>query len=431
MAQPIFALILMICVSVGYGGSSALAQMRMELSPAASNGLTLSEAITRALAHNLDLSISRSEADISRGKLKQARRYPFNPELTVEGEFGRGTAREGPEERSLRGGRIGLSQVVEIRGQRGLRTRAAEVEIKKAEWEIRDTERQVVSETMRAFGELLTAQERQTLARETLNLAIQFKSTVDELVAAGQVPELDALRAEVERRRAASRNTLEENSALAAARALALVIGKGPDVRLKAMGPLLFEPAKGTYKDLLAFARANRPDLKAAESALDGAQASLRLVGADRILPSLTLSASYGEAVEFDSTNRLGVFGVSIPLSFFNRREGDIAAAEAEVRKAQASRDRLSARLEKEVTAAFEQLTSAKKVVEDFVSGILPIQEETVKLIFEGYRIGEFRLNDALLAQRDFFETKSAYLEAISSYNAALAEIYRATGMKP
>ncbi len=83
------------------------------------------------------------------------------------------------------------------------------------------------------------------------------------------------------------------------------------------------------------------------------------------------------------------------------------------------------------MSAAFEQFTAAKKVVEDFVSGILPAQEETVKLIYEGYRIGEFRLSDALLAQRDFFETKSAYLEAIASYNAALAEIYRSTGMKP
>lgn len=431
MAQAILSLILVICLSVTYGGSSAIAQTMKESSQAPFTALTLSEAIARALVHNLDLSVSRSEADISRGKLEQARRYPFNPELTIEGEFGKGTAREGPEERSLRGGRIGLSQVVEIRGQRGLRTRAAEVEMKRAEWEIRDTERQIVSETMKAFGDLLAAQERLALARETLDLAAQFKSTVDELVSAGQVPELDALRAEIERRRAASRNTFEENSVLAAARGLALVIGKGPDVRLKAMGPLLFEPVKGTHKDLLAFARANRPDLKAAESALDGAQASLRLIRADRILPSLTLSASYGEAVEFDSTNRLGVFGISIPLSFFNRREGDIAVAEAEVRRAQTSRDRLSVRLEKEVTAAFEQFTAAKKVVEDFVSGILPAQEETEKLIFEGYRIGEFRLNDALLARRDFFETKSVYLEAIASYNAALAEIYRATGMKP
>ncbi len=431
MKYPILLLILFLCLSAGYNISSVAAQTMKESSPIPPPGLNIADAIAQALAHNGDLAVARTETGISRGKLQQAGRYPFNPELTLEGGFGRGTAREGSEERSLRGGRIGLSQVVEIRGQRGLRTRAAEVEIKRAEWEVRDTERQVVAETMRAFGELLTAQERHALARETLNLAIQFKSTVEELVSAGQVPELDALRAEVERRRAASRNTLEENSVLAAARALGLVIGKGPDVRLKATGPLLFEPVKGTYKDLLTFARANRPDLKAAESALDGAQASLHLIKADRILPSLTLSASYGEALEFDSTNRLGMFGISIPLSLFNRREGDIATVEAEIQRAKTLRDRLSVRLEKEVAAAFEQFTAAKKVVEDFVSGILPAQEETVKLTYEGYRIGEFRLSDALLTQRDFFETKSAYLEAIASYNAALAEIYRATGMKP
>jgi len=87
--------------------------------------------------------------------------------------------------------------------------------------------------------------------------------------------------------------------------------------------------------------------------------------------------------------------------------------------------------MEKEVATAAEQFAAARRVVEEFVARIVPAQEENVKMISEGYRLGEFRLTDALLAQRDLFETRSAYLESISAYNSALAEIYRSTGMKP
>ena len=42
--------------------------------------LTLSEAVQQALSRNRDLAVTRREIDVSRGRLQQARRYPFNPE---------------------------------------------------------------------------------------------------------------------------------------------------------------------------------------------------------------------------------------------------------------------------------------------------------------------------------------------------------------
>ena len=59
------------------------------------------------------------------------------------------------------------------------------------------------------------------------------------------------------------------------------------------------------------------------------ATAGVALVRAKRFLPAVTASVSYGEAVDFDSTNRRVLFGLSVPLPLWNRREGDLAAAEA------------------------------------------------------------------------------------------------------
>ncbi len=402
--------------------------------PKPSPGLTLAEAIAQALSQNRDLPVAREEAAITRGRLEQARRYPFNPEMVFEGEAGYGKGRElgtMEERRGVAGARIGLSQVLEIRGQRGLRTQVAQRDAVRAEWEVCDTERETIADTMKAFSDLLIAQERLLLTREVANLVTHLKENADDLARAGAVPELDGLRADVERRRVLNRLTLEETAASAARRTLALLMGAEPAVPLKVTGPLLFEPAPGKPEDLLNFARANRPDLKAAEAALDSAVASRSLIFAERLFPTLTLSAFYSETEEFDAYNRRGILGISAPLPIFNRREGDVSAAGAVIRKQEAQRARLFARIEKEVATAAEQFAAARRVVEEYVARIIPAQEENVKIISEGYRLGEFRLTDALLAERDLFETRSTYLEAISTYNSALAEIYRSTGMRP
>jgi len=425
----VLSTILVVCLLME--GAAVAGAQQPASQPAPQTRLTLAEAITQALARNRDLAVARFGVEVNRGKLQQARLYPFNPELLLDGDIGRGTLRDNGSEKSLAGGRIGLSQVLEVRGQRGLRTRVAELETVRAEWEVRDTEREVVAATMRAFSDLLLAQERLVLTREVVNLATQLKDTADDLVQAGAVPELDALRADVERRRVANRLTLEEASVSTAARALALLIGARSNTRLRVTGLLLFEPVKGTPEELSESARANRPDLKASEAALESAGASVRLVRAERFVPSVAVSASYSQVLDYESVNHRALLGISTPLPLLNRREGDLSAAEATVRREEAQRSRLLAQVEKEVSNAYEQFTAARRVVGEFVARIVPAQEKNARMIYEGYRLGEFRLTDALLAERDFFETRSAYLDAIAAYNTSLAEIYRATGLRP
>jgi cobalt-zinc-cadmium efflux system outer membrane protein len=321
--------------------------------------------------------------------------------------------------------------VIEVRGQRGLRIRAAASEVPRAEWESRETEREVVAETTRAFSNLLLAQERVGLAREALTLSTGLRDTARKLVDAGDVPEIDLLRAEVEVRRALNRVRQEEAAGQAAVRNLALLVGAPADATLLATGPLLLEPVPGTLEDLSTRARSNRPDLRAADAAIESARAALALIEADRFVPSVTLSASYGEALDFDSRTRLALFGVSLPLPLWNRREGDLEAARAEIAKQQAERERVLARIDKEVATAFRQFASARQVVEEYVTQILPAQEQNVGLVEQGYRGGQLRLTEALLAQRDLIDVRSGYFEAIASYNAARVEIEKAAGVRP
>lgn len=394
--------------------------------------LTLGDAVEQALARNRDLAVARRDVDVNRGRLEQARRYPFNPVLELGGDAGSGTGTEAPRERrGIGSGSVALAQVVEIQGQRGIRTSAAEADLSRAQWVARDAERQVIGETAKAFSGLRLAQERLRLAQDVVALFQGLKDTAERLVQAGEVPAVDALRAEIELRRATNRLTLEEAALAAARRGLALLVGADPEAPLVATGPVFFDPVPGTLGDLLAYARRNRPDLKAAESALESARAALRLVEVERFVPSLLVSAGYGETVDFDNTNRRGLLSLSIPLPLWNRREGDRQAAEGEVRRQEAQRARILAQIETDVPTAFQQFTAANRVVAEFEQRVVPGQEETARLIREGYRLGEFRLTDALLAQRDFVETRTAYLDAVAAANAARADLQRGVGVRP
>lgn len=391
--------------------------------------LRLTEAVDQALLRNRDLLVKRREIDIARGRLEQARRYPFNPELNLQGDVGQGTGRVEPGDRRIGGGNVSLTQVVEVRGQRGLRIQAAEADVAKSEWAARDGERELRAATIRAFSDLLVAQERVELARQSLDLVTSFKSTAEELFRAGEVPEVDVLRAEVEVRRAVNRLAQDEAFLIGIMRALALLIGAAPDTKLRAQGPLLLDPIADGREDLRALARSGRFDLRAVGAAADRARATLRLVEAEQFLPSITLSAGYAETNDFDALNRRVVFGVSIPLPLWNRREGDVRAGAGDVSRQEAQYDQLAAQIDKEVLTAHQQFLTAQRVVEEYVRRIVPSQERAAEIVREGYRLGQFRLTDALLSQRDLVDTRTGYLDAIAAYNAARVELQKAVGL--
>lgn len=394
--------------------------------------LSLAAALAQALANNPDLAVSRRDIDISRGRLQQARHYPFNPELNVQGDAGQGTGRgDTTERRGIGGGSIGLSQVVEIRGQQGLRIQAAEFDTARTEWTVRDAERDVLAATSRAFSERAVTLERVSLSRATADLLAALKRTVDQRFEAGDVSQIDALRADVEVRRAANRLVVDEASAAAANRTLALLIGASAAIDLRPSGSIVFDPIPDSLDELRARAKASRPDLKAATAAREQANRAWQLVDSERFLPSITFSAAYEQANEFDSLNRRVLFGVSIPLPFWNRRSGDVRAAEAEIRKRESDRDRLLAQIDKDVVAAYDAYIAARRVIEEYMKSIVPGQERSVALILEGYRAGEFRLTEALLAQRDLVDVRTTYFDAVATHNAAVIDVQKAVGMHP
>ena len=395
--------------------------------------LRLEQAVLEALERNPALAVERREIDIAKGTRRQAGIYPFNPEL--EGDGGAGRARDRLDASVRRGvdaASVGVSQTIWLKGQRGLRVRGAEAGLLRAQSLVQDAERQVVAETLKTYSDLVVNQERLNLAREILGVVRQLQDAARKLFDAGDVPELDAFRADVEVQNAENRVVSEERAIATAQRELALLLGRPVEQPLRAVAatPVL-PPPRGDLDTLRSQAVARRPDLTAVLAAVRGAGTELDLVKAERFFPELKVGLKYEESREFDSVNQRGLLTFSIPLPLWNRRDGDLDRVRGEVAKLEAQAELTRRRIEKEISTAARQVDASRRIVDQYVGSILPQQERNYRLLADGYALGQIRITDVFVGQQAFITSREAYLDAVGALNAATAELYRALDARP
>ncbi len=394
--------------------------------------VTLEQALNEAVTQNPTLAVERNAIGIAAGTLRQARIYPFNPELELEGGAGRARTRvEGGERRGVDSRGVGVSQTIWLRGQRGLRVGAAAAELARADGLVRDAERQVIGDALRMFGDVLVGQERVAVARDVVALATDVRGTAAKLAEAGDVPDLDVFRADVELNKARNRLLTEERNLRTAQRELALVLGRPADQAIRAEAAVALPAPSGDMAALQKIAVERRPDLIAARAAARAAEAELALVRAEQVLPEMKIGLKYDEARDFDTLNRTALLVLSVPLPLFNRRQGDIDRAVATLRQQEAAIELARRRIEKEVTTAEQQARTSRQITDAYTTRILPDQDRNFRLLREGYNLGQFRLTDVFVGQRELIEGREAYLDAVAALNTATADLYRALNSRP
>ena len=98
------------------------------------------------------------------------------------------------------------------------------------------------------------------------------------------------------------------------------------------------------------------------------------------------------------SNDQAFIVGVTIPLPFGNRNQGNIAAAEAQARAAQAQEAIVEADYRLEFERTLTLYRSAETSVETLSRASLPQAEEALRLVEIGYRNGRFPLIEVLAA---------------------------------
>ena len=126
-----------------------------------------------------------------------------------------------------------------------------------------------------------------------------------------------------------------------------------------------------------------------------------------------------------DDTGTALVMGVALPLPLFNRNIGRIGQAQALVAKGQARARAARVEIETALAETYQAMAAAIEQVTAMRTSILPGAELAFQTAREGYTQGKFGYLDVLDAQRTWFEAQTQYVEALSVYHQAFAELNR------
>lgn len=379
---------------------------------AATAELSLSTLEQLALANNPTIGQADARVRALRGRWLQAG-LPPNPtagylatEIGNEGKAGQQGGYVGQD--FVTGGKLRLNRAVIAQ------------EIQRAEQEQAAMQLRVLTDVRKAYYAALLAQRRTDLAAELSRVSTRAAAASQELFdVAGDIPRPALLQTQIEQQNATIFVQTAENERQAARRNLSAVVGSNlSDARLS--GEVTQLPALLNWEEQLARITATSPEMAAAFANVARAQAALQRACVEPV-PDVTTQF----IVQYDNATEDTVTGVQVgmPLPIWNRNQGGIRQAEAEITEARRNADRVELDLKRRLATAFQAYATARSQAEIYSGQILPKAQESHELVQRGYTLGEIGYLDYLSAQRTYSQTNLAYLEALSTLWANWNEI--------
>lgn len=390
-----------------------------------SKSLTLTQAMQRVRQNHPLLIAAKQRVAMFEGERWEAGLKP-NPTFTVSGE----NIPLDPPEGGFSFKRTVdwfayFTQTFERGNKRELRLAAAERAIEVAHNEAEGLERQLVYEVKVAYQQAAATRERIELLRENLTQLGQLVKLNEVRVNAGYTAEGDLIKTRLEAQRT-------EYSY----RKMLIEYDRAKIALLKAMGEASFEvdfdlaerlefKAVSLNATALQDAALRRSNLKTTEARLEKARAQLRLEQANA-KPNLMASFGY-KRNGVDNT----LYGaVSIPLPVYNRNQGFIARAQAEVTMYESELQFERAVVLAEVTAARRAVAANEQQLAALRAEFLRNADESQQVSLAAYREGATDLLHVIEAQRTRLQAQELYFQALSDYQLSIHELERAAGIE-
>jgi cobalt-zinc-cadmium efflux system outer membrane protein len=434
---------LMLAASAGYAQSAIPQSQLSELYFDAENGLSLNDAVRRALEGEPSFRAVRAGLDVARGLRLQAGLRP-NPTLSFE----RREEPAGSDNQTI----VSVEWPLDLFRRRA-RAAVAEREVDAIEHSVADRALVLVADVRMRYGNAAAAVRDVGIAD---NVAASARRQLDLLrgrVDEGASPPLERDLLDVEVRR------LESDRLLAVARAdvamfeLRRAVGLAADAPLRLRDPLErlvgvddagsgVADAGGTaVPSLDAPAVRQRPDVREAETQVQLAQARLDNARAAARF-DVSVFGSYmrmdagfpqrGINASGDLTRVRGVFhylagGAMVMVPLLNRNQGGVAAASAERAGAAATLEAAQLNAQEEMASAAardHQMRAAAKLYE----GGVRLARQNLDVVRQTYELGRLTVSDVLTEQRRYLDMERAYTDTLRQAFEARTALRRARG---
>lgn len=364
--------------------------------------LTLDDLRLIAQQYNPTLAQARMVVRAAQGRQIQAGLLP-NPEVGYVGdEVGlEGTAGQQGSvvaQEIVTHGKLGLAQSVAGHGVTAARHR-----LEAQRW-------RVMNAVRAGFYEVLLAQKTVNINEDMVRVGNEAVEITSKLRAAQEVGKAEVLQAAIEAERAEVSLFMARNRNRTAWYQLAAVLGQ-PDMQPAVLeGDLIRDLPTIRWNEGLTRLLSGSPELAQARAKVQQARCNVALQCAER---HSNFAVEAGVKYDSAAEQALADVGVAIPLKIFDRNQGNIVAAQAELVSATREVERVELELFNRFAAAFESYANANRQVQLFRSNVLDNARESLELVGTGYREGEFDYLSLLTAQRTFFAANLEYLDAL------------------
>lgn len=376
----------------------------------------LVEVFETVLTHNPDIQSALSSIQSSEGKHLQAGFRP-NPEVTVELEnFGGKDALSGMESAEIT---LGIEQEIEIAGKRRNRLAVTNYGLDLSKQEAVSNIIATIALAHQSYADYAIALEHLALAEKRLKLAEKTHEAVKKRVKAAAASEIQHTKADIEQKAAVIKKAkaVEQLASVRARleRVLATDIGM-----LNQEVDIFSVSLEIPGKEALMKAVNSLPQKEILKLRKLQAKSNLYLAKSYAV-PNPTVGLGVRRFNDTDNNALLAT--LSIPIPVFDRNQGNIASARAEVAKAENEEKSGILSLREASEKVYAHATGALQEVRTYQSDIIPSARRAYEQAAEGYNTGRFSFLELLDAQRTLYEMQEAHLDSLSKLHQAKAQI--------
>ena len=419
-------------VFLAFASTTAVAQTSQSFVDS-TNGLSLEQAITRALAQEPSIRAARAAVDVARGMRGQA---GLRRNLSMSAEF-RGepsgtdnqttVSVEWPLDLFRRDGRLGV----------------AEREVAAAELSVADRERLLAADVRARFGDTQVAIRDLAVLDELIDVSRQQHELLRSRVDEGASPPLERDLVDVELRRLNADRALQLGRVERAMFELKRVLGASSDATIRLRDTLedlvkresSAVPARPEPGDQRADVREAAARVAVAEAKIDRAERDGRF--------DLSLFAGYmrmdtgfpqfGVSPAGTPERVHGVFhyitsGAMVTLPFLNRNQGEVAAARAERAGAVALQEAAALSAKTEIAAARAVDRRAREAVLWFAGDGQKLARQNLSIVRQSYELGRTTIFEVVAEQKRYLDFERAYTETLRAAYEARTALNRALG---
>ncbi|HTN75966.1 MAG TPA: TolC family protein [Pirellulaceae bacterium] len=382
--------------------------------PVPDEPLTLEDLEQMALTGNPAIARMQALVNAARGNWVQVG-LPPNPTFGYEGQQigSRGLAEQDGafvEQEIVRGGKLRLNRQI------------AAQDVARAQQELAAMQQRVRTDVRMGYYQVLVAQRQLELSQELVRIGNEGAKSAEALFNAKEVGRADVLQAQIEVENVQILIQNARNRYASAWQGLSAVMGRGSVAPTPLQGDLEENAREFAWDHTLEHLLGNSPEISVAVAKIERARWTLERARVEP-RPNVSVTGLVNARDNGIGGASDGSLTVSVPLPAWDRNQGRIAEAQAEVAAAQHALEQLELELRGRLAPVYERYANARNQVERYRARILPTAAESLDLSRRSYQAGETSYLTLLTAQRTFSQTNLSYLDSLRELRMAESEI--------